>query len=340
MTKSPKNKKGFTLVETTLVLAISVAVLMAFVVTISTRVGRERYKDATNSFADFLRRMYSEVINVENDRSGSIGDQNDYCTLAGQYVAEKASTKEEQDKNKPNPESDGYPGRSGCSIYGKLITFGEKYGTTDEDNRFAYAYDVIGRAIDISHPLNLESGKNSITDQLAAVNADVLTFIKNDENKCSVLPVGTVQKFDPAWSSSIEDTPNNTPYKGALLIVRSPSSGAVHTYVLKDKELQIARAISGDYTDVSCGSVVNVYDSIANVSSNPDKTNSEIYSYLKNGDFKEEDANFCIGSGESFMALPTIKRNNIRVKADGHNATAVEFVETNLAKSEGGNQCD
>lgn len=336
MAKSPKNKKGFTLVETTLVLAISVAVLMAFVVTISTRVGRERYKDATNSFADFLRRMYSEVINVENDRSGPIGNyQNNYCTLAGRYAAEKASTKEEQDKNKPNPESDGYPGRSGCSIYGKLITFGEKYGTTDEDNRLVYAYDVIGRAIDISHPLRLESGKNSIIDQLAAVNADVLTFVKNEEtNLCSVLPVGTVQSFDPAWSSSIESTSIDTPFRGALLIVRSPSSGAVHTYVLgDDKELQIRRAASGDYTDISCGNAVNVYDAI-------DNTKSELYTYLKNGEFEERDANFCIGSGESFMALPTIKRNNIRVKADGHNATAVEFVETDLAKSEGGNQCD
>lgn len=319
-----KNRKhtGFTVVETTLVLAISVATLMAFIITISSRVGRERYKDSTNSFVDFLRRMYSETINVENGRSGSIDSQNDYCTFAGEYAAS-------QGQNSKNPESDGYPGRSGCAIYGKLITFGEDYGTTEEDKQMVYAYDLIGRAIDVNHPLK---SNGDITRQLADVNADVFTFIKNSDNTCSVLPVGMVEKYDPAWSSSIENTTRGEQFKGAVLITRSPNSGAMHTYVLEGKTLAIQKTIS-DNQSVSCGDVVSLYKNIDENS----KTN--INGYLANGDFKIKEADFCIGSGESFMALPIIKRNNVRITADGHNSTAVELVETDLSKEEGGNRC-
>lgn len=331
--KAPK-KSGFTLVETALVLAISVLTLIAFIATISTRIGRERYKDATNSFADFVRRIYSETINVENGRSGSIDDQNEYCTLAGEYIAVT-----DPDNAAKNPDSDGYPGRSGCAIYGKLITFGEvwtseedRIDSQDDDNRVIYVYDLIGRAIDIAHPLSLPSSDSSITAQLAAVNADVLVVSKNDgSGSCSVSPVGSVQKFNPPWSSEIETVARDRNlYKGALLITRSPSSGAVHTYVLNDKELQLQRILARNRS-VSCDNIRGIHDMVNNMESN-------INEYLRNGDFKIEEANFCVGSDEAFMALS--KRNNIRVLADNHNATGVEFIETDLSKDEGGNACE
>ena len=334
-----QKKSGFTLVETALVLAISVLTLVAFIVTISSRIGRERYKDATNSFADFIRRIYSETINVENGRSGSIDDQNEYCTLAGQYA--HAVDSETAAKN---PDSDGYPGRSGCAIYGKLITFGERYTSEedridpqDDDDRIIYVYDVIGRAIDISHPLQLPADcSEGITCQLAAVNADILTIAKKEgSSDCAVDPVGSVQKFNPPWSSEIETTARErNMFKGALLITRSPSSGAVHTYVLEitddDKDLQYQSIIAHNRS-VACDNARGVYDMATNM-------NSNLSQYLKDGKFEMKEVNFCVGSDEGFMFAA--KRNNIRVVLDNHNATGVEFIETDLPKSEGGNACE
>lgn len=309
------------MVETALVLAISAAALVAFMATISVRIGRERYNDSTNSFVDFLRRIYSETINVQNPRSGSIDSQNDYCTLAGQYAAAKA----EQGKN---PDSDGYPGRSGCAIYGKLITFGENVGTSNDDKRLLYVYDVIGRAIDLSHPLTTSG---DIADQLAAVNADVLTFAKNETTGlCSVLPVGDVEKYTPSYNSQIETDEFNNLFKGALLIVRSPASGAVHTYVLEDEELELQRIIAENHSDLSCNNVESVHNSVANM-------HSDINGFLKDGKFELKEVDFCVGSSEIFASVN--RRNNIRVAIDGHNSTAVEFVETDLSADEGGNRC-
>ncbi len=336
--KAPK-KSGFTLVETALVMAISVLTLVAFIATISARIGRERYKDATNSFADFVRRIYSETINVQNGRSGSIDDQNEYCTLAGQNAHAIAA-----ENGAANPDSDGYPGRSGCAIYGKLITFGERYTSEedrispqDDDDRIIYVYDVIGRAIDISHPLVLPAGSDgSITDQLAAVNADILAVTKKPgSSDCAVNPVGTVQKFSPPWSSEIETTAKErNMFKGALLITRSPSSGAVHTYVLEitddDKDLQFQSIIAHNRS-VACDNARGVYDMTTNM-------NSNLNQYLKNGKFQMKEVNFCVGSDEGFMTVS--KRNNVRVVLDNHNATGVEFIETDLSKDEGGNACE
>ena len=138
-----QDKKGFTLVEIALVLAVTAAMLVAFMATISSRVSRERYSDATKGFADALRTVYSEVENVENGRTGSISEQNKYCTLAGQAAA-LADPSTAPNPGNASEAGYGYAGRSGCAIYGKLISFGD---SSSDDTTF-YVYDVIGRAVE------------------------------------------------------------------------------------------------------------------------------------------------------------------------------------------------
>ncbi|MBR3233470.1 type II secretion system protein, partial [Candidatus Saccharibacteria bacterium] len=64
--RNGKSRKGFTMIEVILFLAVSSIMLTAFMVTISGRIGNQRYNDATNSFVDFLRSVYSKAINVQN----------------------------------------------------------------------------------------------------------------------------------------------------------------------------------------------------------------------------------------------------------------------------------
>ena len=79
-----KTKKAFTIIEVSLVLGITALAVTVFMVSISGRISSQRYNDATRGYVDFLQKIYTEVINVQNGRTGEIGDESKYCTLSNQ----------------------------------------------------------------------------------------------------------------------------------------------------------------------------------------------------------------------------------------------------------------
>ena len=56
---------------------------------------------------------------------------------------------------------------------------------------------------------------------------------------------------------------------------------------------------------------------------------------LRNGDFKQENVDFCVSTNGLFVS----QRSDVRLNSDGHNATAVELVEKDLKPEDGGNKC-
>lgn len=327
MASSDKNnqKKAFTLVEAAIVISISSLMMIAFVATIGSRISIQRYKDSTINFVDFIRSVYSDVINVENPRLGQIESQNDYCTLSGQAKTLDATNSPNAN---PNPE-ESYPGRSGCAIYGKLISIGEK----DEDT--VYVYDVIGRAADFTNPI---VGASTAIEELKVVNADILALIPNGTlaSQVSLSTAAQYTQYTPQWGAWAEDVKGDR-FHGAIMIVRAPSSGAVRTFFL-ERALPIQELITNyDYKDMNDNS--SNLQLVVNAVNNKSADLSE---YLKVGDdaktsFVFEDVNICIDSDDLFTSFSA--RNNIRIKADGHNSTAVEFVESDKSGDEGGNKC-
>lgn len=323
MTLNKKN--GFTLVEISLVLGIAALMLIGFMSGIAATINRQRYTDATNDFADFLRRMYSETINVQNSRSGSLFTYNNgeeefyYCNLAG------ISAHESGELSTSSQETDGLPGRTNCAIYGKLINFGEK------DDNTIYIYDVVGLAVDIHNPVSA----SSTAGELAAVYVDTLTLSQGSNGICSVSPAGAMETYHTSWGASIETAGSDThePFRGALLIVRSPNSGAIRTYVMEGQVMGIQEVIDKD-TAVSCNSITPV---MTEVSMNRASLVDHLNGTDLNQQFEMKDADFCVSYDGLFSSLR--QRNNIRVVADGHNSTAVQFIETNLSPEEGGNRC-
>ena len=306
-------KKGFTAVEIIIVLAIATVMTMAFMATISSRVSRERYSDATKSFADFLRKVYSEVESVENGRTGSISDQNKYCTLAGQAAALN------NPNLVPNNNSDGYVGRSGCAIYGKLISVGEG------NSGSAYTvYDVIGRAIDFRSGV---IGENVIGN-LKAVYADVLSFIPNPgSSSYSLKPAGSFYPYNPTSDVWLENT-SGQKFRGEILIVRSPASGAVHTYWMT--RVLDYQSFMTKYQNQNASALNSIVSAAAS-------QGFEFAQYLNGGSdsnssFVTGDIDFCVNSRDVFVAS---RKNDIRIKADGHNSSAVEIVKTDS----GDNRC-
>lgn len=101
-------RRGFTLIEVSLFIAITGLLFIGIAVGTQNSIFQQRYNDSVQNFAEFLRRVYSEVLNVQNVTTG---------------------------------------GRSEQAIYGKLVTFGESKtftGANNDDNT-AFSYNVIGK---------------------------------------------------------------------------------------------------------------------------------------------------------------------------------------------------
>ena len=181
-------RRGFTLVEVSLFLAITAAVFMGVAIGTQNSIFQQRYNDAVQNYAEFLRSVYSQVTNVQSESTG----------------------------------------RSGKAIYGKLVTFNDDNG----ENKIN-TYNVIGDVVDSADTKCSE--KNSVLEKLDCLDANVI--IKNDGGVYK--PVGFVENYMPRWSSQIQTTNEWTNggyqlFTGALLIVRSPATGTVHTYVSKE----------------------------------------------------------------------------------------------------------
>lgn len=105
------NKKGFTLIEVGLFLAISGLLVAAIVAGSFSSIARNRYMDSVENFADYLKGVYSSINNPSF--SGTIYNND---------------------------------GRSNQSVYGKLLVFGSNYSDKDHPTR-VYSYDVIGKTM-------------------------------------------------------------------------------------------------------------------------------------------------------------------------------------------------
>lgn len=164
-------KKGYTLVEVMLFVAISGALLAGVIISTTSTIDKQRYSTATDSFMDFIRTVYSEVVNPKNPNIGG--------------------------------------GKSNTAIYGKLVTFNE---TKDDEVR---TYTVIGDK-------NNQKG-STVRDALELLKDMSADIGDNDHIYEEVINNMT-------WDIEIQK-PNGEKFKGAILIVHSPASGVVYTYV-------------------------------------------------------------------------------------------------------------
>ena len=65
------HRNGFTLVEISLFLAITAVIFVGIVAGTQNSVYQQRYNDAVQSFVDFLKNNYSQVMNVQSDGDGT-----------------------------------------------------------------------------------------------------------------------------------------------------------------------------------------------------------------------------------------------------------------------------
>ena len=107
-----EGKRGFTLIEVGIFLAITGLLFMGIMIGVQNSVYQQRSNDAIQSFMEFLRTVYAEVTDVQSTGGGN-GDQ---------------------------------------AIYGKLVTFGEETNLAGEpnDKNEIIVYTVMGDVVDTS----------------------------------------------------------------------------------------------------------------------------------------------------------------------------------------------
>ncbi len=185
------SKRGFTLVEISIFLAVTGLLFIGVTVGVQNSIFQQRHTDAVQNFADFLRNTYAGVINVQGVNGG----------------------------------------RSDQAIYGKMIVFGEssvepgaqlgeqsgeeqsETPTAEQSGGGDYrimAYDLVG----------------NIPADGASYGSTIQELLKNLELK--VPENGLVEEYSPKWGVSIQTTDDNR-YTGSIMIVRHPVSGKVYT---------------------------------------------------------------------------------------------------------------
>lgn len=296
-------KRGFTIIEVSLFLAVSALLFVGIAAGTGINVARQRYNNAAQDYAEFLRRLYSEVENVENGREG-VAKGRVGCTLSGSDIEQGENTNEVY-------------GRTNCAVYGKIAIYNEEAMNSSSPTDKIMVYDIIGNIVDNDHQLS-PSTKSTIS-ALREVNAEYLAYVENSSaaSTCSLALAGNLTFHTPEWGSYIE-TPEGKRFNGAVMIVRSPLDGTIHTLTLSLDNTRIRNIIDSG-TSWNCGSVGSAISAAKSA-------HAYLEEYYENGSFNTTtDVDFCINSDDIFAYNG--RRRDIRLKADGHNSSAVEVIE-------------
>lgn len=320
--KSALSKKGFTVVEVTLVLAITGLMIAGLIGAVTFNVNQQRYNSSVQGIAEYLRSQFSAVAYPQNTRTDKT-PENGTCTIRSNIVTSA------------NAET----GRSNCLIYGKLITFGESV-TGDWRNNDSYdirSYDIVGAEEELVLKSNVpdstykidgnftfEEHISDIKDNypdidnytaisLIAVDAGVIKA-KKTGSSCTLETAGNQSLYTPEWQAYLSKVESESaPYNGALVIVRSPLSGAISSFYI-NKPMPIQKTIA----ELSCNDS-NVYD---------------LTDYIYSG-YSDDTAplELCVDSGDRF-AIGNGRRM-IRIDAGAHTSSAVQVI----SQDSGDNKC-
>ena len=246
-----KNRRGFTIIEVVIFLAITSIIFMAIILGTRNVMSRQRYNESTQNFTEFLRGVYAKLTSIENH-----GD-----------------------------------GRSDKAIYGKLITFGESINAAGEENVYneVFVYDIIG---DVGGAIS----DDNILDSLKKLNINVVKVNGRDLEYA-----GISESYYPRWAVRIERTEDHQLYKGAVIIVRSASTGVINTYVMDELygTIEVNRAIK-------------------------ENSREAIFTNALSHFSNERSADFCLYSddGDLYNGM----RRDIRINANSRNSSGVEAV--------------
>lgn len=222
-------KKGFTIIETMLVLSISGLLTVGLMVGWSTNLNRQRYEDSVNTFKSDIQQVFNAVENPTNERVNNVN-----CVDSGDNIS---LSQNGQGKAR---------GTTNCVILGKMIVLGDSDVAAGSWSQIGQSFmtvrDVIGLDIDVSTACR--GVCNSHIDALRATK-----FVVSDGKN----NVGGLRRIDLEWDSQFKNVTDNRtesgqPFKGdsgvngftanlgifstvpIIMILRSPVDGSILTF--------------------------------------------------------------------------------------------------------------
>lgn len=286
-----KSKRGFTIIEVMLFLAVAALMFVGVIANTHNNIASQRFSSSVQNFASFLRRVYNEVEDVQIASRSATTTVRDYCTMDAAMIASR------------NLGASGLSGsgRSDCAVYGKLVTFGE-----DQTNSKAiHVYDVIGNIVDNRHPISATDDLSAVAEVQAGV---VMLSRANAASPYSLSASSYSVTLD--WDAWIEDTTGSR-FTGALLIVRSPLSGVVHTYLnntYSANGINLSRTLSSAGTAASGSVAGNLFGANGSV--------ARLTNGITSGGYSAQEVNFCVDSDDRGGQ----RRRNIRLVSDARNS--------------------
>ena len=201
-----QNKKGFTIIEIMLVIAISGLMIYGVFANSSRQVSERQYREGVQTFRDFIAQQFEDVKNLKNDN-----DRLRDLRKFGCGVATGADR-----------------GTSNCVYSGKLILI---YNDEQNENTNLESYPIISN---VREPYIDKFGKSQDGEVNATyIHEDGLnvTKTKSDWNTLAFLNrVG-----EPVYLNS-----SSSVKKIALIILRDPFNGFVYSYSGVDSKANVS----------------------------------------------------------------------------------------------------
>lgn len=188
---SSQSKRGFTIIETMLFLAISGVLVVAMIGGVGVSINIQRYRDAVETFKSLLQNQYGALSSVENDRD------NDW-SCSPLAASEEGGTE--------------VRGQSDCVLVGRLVT------VVASD---ISVYNVLGRPPAVQAP---------VTDDIAQLRDDYILNVSSVTEDKTTMEWGTQIALPTNGPEKPNTATPMTPRSIAILFVRSPNSGQIYTF--------------------------------------------------------------------------------------------------------------
>ena len=197
-----------------------------------------------------------------------------------------------------SPETLGSGNSNESAIYGKVIVFGLE--SPDDDDRkdqdnLVYTATLVG-------DVHIPNSTSGFIEELGQVNARLFCGNANDADEAS----STLGVYTPLWGTKIHDI-NEKPFRGTLIISRSPTSGTVHT-AFTTEQFNIKEHCEPEDQSASSRFAEAIRET------------PHIFSTA-------EDVDFCLQSEASNIV------RDIRIGADGRNTSAVNIISDDPEES-------
>lgn len=187
-------KHGFTIIETMLVLAITGVLIGTLLFGVGSSIGAQRYSDSVSSFHALLQDQYAQVNNVSNGNQRADGWT---CGASAEPTKTNGVVA---------------PGQSNCVLLGRYV-------------------GVVGNAISTATVVGYKASSAVNTSDVQTIKNNYTLGVSESSIETERLEWGAQISW-PIEGTGAQDP--TTPRSIAILIIRSPETGATYTFTGND----------------------------------------------------------------------------------------------------------